>query len=100
MSSAFCVLAVVVAVVAAAVVVLVVVEEYHGKSLCLKKGLSYGPTDGQTLLWRCEDASKNVTCRQSQNNFFFICHHLFLDASSHLYMRVCPSVRPSVTRLF
>ena len=23
----------------------------------------------------------------------------FLDASSHLYMRVCPSVRPSVRRL-
>ena len=24
----------------------------------------------------------------------------FLDASSHLYMRVCPSVRPYVTRFF
>ena len=28
-------------------------------------------------------------------SFFFV---IFLDASSHLYMRVCPSVRPSVCR--
>ena len=28
--------------------------------------------------------------------FHFLLFFVFLDASSHLYMRVCPSVRPSV----
>ena len=23
-----------------------------------RKGVTYGPTDGRTLLWKCEDASK------------------------------------------
>ena len=63
------VVAVVVAVVVAALMVLVVVEESHGMILCLKKvRFSHllkrrdlrtdEPKDGQTLLWRCEDASK------------------------------------------
>ena len=29
-------------------------------------------------------------------NIFLLNFHPFLDASSHLYMRVCPSVGPSV----
>ena len=57
-------------------------------------GPTDGPTDWQTLLERCADASKNKN--HIRLEFFFSTTFGFLDASSHLYMRVCPSVRPSV----
>ena len=52
-----------------------------GMSLC-HKGLSYG----------CISKSKSVLLSRPR------WHFAFLDASSHLYMRVCPSVRRSVGR--
>ena len=43
---------------------------------------------GSANLWR--------SCFHCFLSVFFQCQHKFLDASSHLYKRVCPSVRPFV----
>ena len=57
-------------------------------------------TDIRNLIKRCEDASKKAYEKKDifgKRNMSMQASE-FLDASSHLYKRVCPSVGPSIGR--